>query len=115
MQTSTEIPCIKCGEPQTVPLSQGVIDRFKATIPRMRPNIQTVFPKLSPDQREMLKSELCGKCWEKIFAEPSLPSKPGQFAIDADGRPCVVVADEPRRPHHAQASGHSDGEEDRDR
>ena len=84
-EETTQIDCTKCGEAQTVPLSSGVIERFKATLPRMRPVIQTVFPKLTLDEREMLKTGFCPKCWDIIF-------------------------DEPRRPHHAQESGHSDGE-----
>ena len=91
MQISTQIDCTKCGEAQTVPLSSGVIDRFKATLPRMRPVIQTVFPNLTLDEREMLKTGLCPKCWD-IVTDPG----------DSRG--------EPRRPHHAQESGHSDGE-----
>ena len=80
---TTTIPCSNCGEPQTVPLSEGVIARFRATLPRARPNIQVVFPQLTADEREMLKTELCPKCW-------------GRATLDPD--------DLPRR------SGHSDGE-----
>ena len=130
----TEIPCTKCGEPQMVPLSQGTIDRFKATLPRMRPVIQTVFPKLTLDQREMLKTGFCPKCWDKIFDEDpgkgdvphpdpakdtdrmdrddyqnrnpgaGLPGEPDPFEVRK------AAVDEARRPHHAQESGHSDGE-----
>ena len=111
MQNSTIIDCSRCGEPQTVPLSIYEVKEFLDKDPKERPNIQDCVPHLTPDEREMLKSMFCPKCWEEIFAEsPRTAREPGQFSIDKDGRPCMIVADEPRRPHHAIPSGHSDGE-----
>ena len=120
---TTIIPCSKCGEPQTVPLSEGVIERFKATLPRMRPVIQTVFPNLTLDEREMLKTGFCPKCWDKIFDESPRTASEGtphpdpakdHTRMDQDdyqsrnpGAPDPLDA---RRPHHAIPSGHSDGE-----
>ncbi|MBR6908033.1 hypothetical protein IKN40_06165 [bacterium] len=29
--------------------------------------IQTIFPKFTPTEREMLITGICGECWDKIF------------------------------------------------
>lgn len=32
-------------------------------------HIQNIFPNLSPDDREMLISGICSKCWDEIFGD----------------------------------------------
>jgi len=32
--------------------------------------VQNAFPNLSKDEREFLVSGICGKCFDKMFAEP---------------------------------------------
>ena len=34
---------------------------------RNRPTIQELFPDLSPELREVLVSNTCPKCWDKMF------------------------------------------------
>ena len=31
--------------------------------------IQKIFPELSCSDRELLRSGICGKCWDKLFPE----------------------------------------------
>jgi len=39
--------------------------------------IQQVFPELTPQQREGLKTGVCHYCWKRIFEEPSKDGKEG--------------------------------------
>ena len=32
--------------------------------------VQRALPYLSADDRELLKTQTCGKCWEKMFPKP---------------------------------------------
>ena len=32
-----------------------------------RPHIQDIFPYLTPAERELLISGICGECWQKLF------------------------------------------------
>lgn len=34
-----------------------------------RRNIQDIFPYLNPDEREMLLSQICPTCWNRIFGD----------------------------------------------
>ena len=33
-----------------------------------RPNIQDIFPYLTPAERELLISQTCNECWNKMFS-----------------------------------------------
>lgn len=57
------IRCIYCGEPYIVPISEQEYLNWikKGTF------IQDEFPELSAGERELLISQTCDKCWNKIF------------------------------------------------
>lgn len=55
-------PCPKCHKIHTVVVDKEQYNRWIAG-----ENIQRAFPNLSADQREILISGICPKCWEQIF------------------------------------------------
>ena len=56
------VGCRMCSEIHTIPVTQEQIDRWQGG-----ELIQNVMPELSADQRELLMSQTCGDCWEKMF------------------------------------------------
>ena len=58
-----DIACIKCGEVHHLKLDIRKFNRWR----QKRENIQDVFPELSPEDRELMISQICGKCWEEMF------------------------------------------------
>lgn len=59
-----KIACKGCGEifPITVTFKQ-LHDWEQGGL------IQEVMPHLTADERELIKTRTCGKCWDKIFAD----------------------------------------------
>jgi len=56
--------CRKCHQVFDLPVTKKQIEDWKSgTL------IQRAMPNLKPDQRELLISGLCGKCWDKLFKE----------------------------------------------
>jgi hypothetical protein len=35
--------------------------------------LQKALPELSADKRELIKSAICGSCWDEMFKEPDDP------------------------------------------
>ena len=58
------VSCRLCGE--THSLLVRVEDYITFDSPG-RPHIQNIFPYLSPEERELLLSGICPKCWAKMF------------------------------------------------
>lgn len=58
-----KLQCRTCKETNIVSVTQSEINEFNAGIK----NIQDCFPKLSAEERELIKTQTCGKCWDKIF------------------------------------------------
>ena len=59
------ITCIMCKEVHKIVVSDDGFEKWnKGEL------IQIALPELSADEREMLISKTCGKCWDKLFAEP---------------------------------------------
>ena len=56
--------CVQCGEEVT--LEMTLIEYLVARSPN-RPAIQEIWPDKTPDEREFLKSGICGKCWANMF------------------------------------------------
>ena len=56
--------CIKCRRIVDLPVTQKQIDDWKSGIP-----IQHAMPNLKREEREMLISGFCGKCWNQLFKE----------------------------------------------
>ncbi|NDD53460.1 hypothetical protein EBZ39_06225 [bacterium] len=57
-------PCYSCGEKQAVRAKIEDLARF-----RNGEFAQDCFPYLPAADREFLISGICGKCWERLFAE----------------------------------------------
>ena len=57
------IRCRHCGESYIVPISEQEYLNWikKGTF------VQDEFSKLNPNERELLISQTCGNCWNKIF------------------------------------------------
>ncbi len=60
-----EVACVSCGNPQHMQANaDGYIEwRYGDKY------IQEAMPELSVDDREMLISGVCGKCWNNMFKE----------------------------------------------
>lgn len=59
-----KVQCRMCRK--THSLMVGIEDYFMFDMPN-RPYIQDIFPYLTPAERELLISGICGECWEKLF------------------------------------------------
>ena len=57
-----ECRCPMCGKINTVEITESQWWRWQ-----MGEHIQNVAPELSPDEREMLISGICPKCWDNMF------------------------------------------------
>jgi hypothetical protein len=59
--------CPMCGEDITLKLEVAQLRQWH----RMGGNlsVQQAFPTLSPDDREFLISQTCGKCYDRLFGE----------------------------------------------
>ena len=56
--------CRECGITKTFELREEDVNRWKAGA-----LIQNVFPKISIDDRELMISQTCGACFDKLFSE----------------------------------------------
>lgn len=56
------VQCRQCRESIDIPFTEEQLKRWKAG-----ELIQRVMPELSPDQREVLISGICGTCFDRIF------------------------------------------------
>ena len=58
------VDCVRCGDQfdMVVP-THGLIAWKEGML------IQDAMPELSADERELLISGICGKCWDKMFQE----------------------------------------------
>ena len=61
------VHCRACGKEHI--LMVGVEDYLVFDMPN-RPHIQDIFPYLTPAERELLISGICGECWKRMFPEP---------------------------------------------
>ena len=59
-----KVSCRMCKK--THSMKVRVEDYFLFDSPN-RPHIQTIFPYLSPAERELLLSQTCEECWNKMF------------------------------------------------
>lgn len=66
-----EIPCRKCGEKFKINCTEEQFFEFKEG----KKKIQSIFPELSPDIRELFLTNQCGKCFDKIFENKGLKKK----------------------------------------
>lgn len=59
-----KVKCKFCGEYTTLYVNRDDWDLFNSPD---RPHIQVIFPYLSAEERELLISGMCPKCWAKLF------------------------------------------------
>ena len=60
-----QIRCQFCGKLYPIIVRPGDIDRFL----KKEDLIQNIFPYLSADERELLKSGMCHNCWDMAFLD----------------------------------------------
>lgn len=56
------VKCYICGKEQLIEVSKEGYEKWKAGA-----LIQEALPSLSPDKRELLISNTCPACWDKLF------------------------------------------------
>ena len=61
---SISIPCCICGKRVELTVEKEDYIRFI----NGESHVQDLFPYLSADKREMLISQTCGECWDKMFS-----------------------------------------------
>lgn len=64
MQTAQYYTCKECKIEYTFMLPQDGIDLYLAGA-----HVQDAFPMLSPEERELMISGICGPCWDVLFPE----------------------------------------------
>ena len=64
IRISVETICPQCGKPHTIEVKSKDYYEYK-----LGKHVQEAFPYLSADEREMLLTGLCKKCWDKLFEE----------------------------------------------
>jgi hypothetical protein len=57
-----ELKCKSCPHTEVVKIDPLKIEEW-----RNGALIQDAFPNLTLDQRELLKTQTCGECWNKLF------------------------------------------------
>lgn len=58
-----KVKCCICGTIHELKLDIRKFNKWN----RGEGNIQDIFPELSPEDREMLISQICPKCWDEMF------------------------------------------------
>lgn len=67
MSTQTgivEVTCVNCGTKHTIMVPTGAYKRWASG----QAKIQDALPMLSADERELLMSHICQRCFDKIFS-----------------------------------------------
>ena len=62
---TTRATCLKCGRWFKLPVTKEQFERW-----RSGELIQNAMPDLPKEDRELLVSGTCGKCWKEMFGEP---------------------------------------------
>jgi len=59
-----DIECFKCKGHTTLTITEFQYERFRDNKELM----QNIFPEMSPENRELLISRTCPKCWQTLFS-----------------------------------------------
>lgn len=59
-----QIRCINCGSLNTLEVTGDSLNEYYSPNRRY---IQDIFPYLNAEERELLISQICPKCWEETF------------------------------------------------
>lgn len=62
-----KVPCTVHGGDVEIEVPQEQLDEWLTNPSR---HIQHVFPNLTPAERELFITGMCGTCWDKMFADP---------------------------------------------
>lgn len=60
-----EVTCISCKSVHTIMVPTAAYRRWASGLAK----IQDALPMLSDDERELLMSNICPQCWDKLFGE----------------------------------------------
>lgn len=60
--------CLECGDPVAMEVNESDLDRWLSG----KELVQDAFPYLTADQREILISGICGKCFDKMFSDDTI-------------------------------------------
>lgn len=58
-----EVTCVNCHTPHTIAVPTAGYKRWATG----QAKIQEALPTLSNDERELLMSGICPRCWDKLF------------------------------------------------
>jgi len=83
VKTTVALKCTKCGHEEMPELDVETYVQWKAGEGR----IQTMFPELSDDTRELMISSICGQCFDRMFADEDDADESEDMAneVDEDG------------------------------
>ena len=57
--------CMICGRAEAIYVNNEDWDTYNSP---NRPLIQDIFPYLTPEERDLIKLHICGKCYENMFS-----------------------------------------------
>ena len=66
-----EIKCVRCGEVHKLKLDIRKLNKWL----KGKENIQNICPELPAADRELLLSQICGKCWGEMFGKAESEDK----------------------------------------
>jgi hypothetical protein len=69
--------CLECGEVKNISCDVAAVKRWQEG-----QNIQTAMPEVSEDDRELLISGICGKCFDALFADDEEDEEPNEEEIE---------------------------------
>ena len=60
---TVKVACAKCQQVHEIKVDIRKFNKWK----KGEGNIQDIFPEMKPEEREMLISQICPKCWNEMF------------------------------------------------
>ena len=66
-KTVVKIPCEHCHKVYEIEVEENDLKEYVQP-PHERRLIQDIFPYLTPQERELLISHTCNKCWKDMFS-----------------------------------------------
>ena len=65
MKIKVTASCVYCGRSVTVTIEEELFDKWRKGYEA----IQDIMPDVSPDDREIFISNICGSCFDKLFED----------------------------------------------
>lgn len=63
-----EVQCDLCGKTHVLDVYAKDLDEYYDTPRNERRHVQDIFHYLTPDERELIMSHTCSKCWERMIS-----------------------------------------------